>query len=156
MMSVMQVIPVIYSVFLTAWVQLIISVISLVILIAVFIDSIMKERTRKKEKMTDTLAQCHTLLEEAIGMHPSLDTNLGWVMPRGFADEINKKADTLFRSSWVCKGLGEDIRKGASILKSMVQVEYAAANEYLSNQERSELLEKIRNLRDKLAVHLKE
>ena len=129
---------------------------ALVIAIAGLIDSKMKERTRKKEMMVEALAQCHTLLEEAIRMHPSLDTKLGWIMPDGFADEINKKADTLIRSSWVCKGLGEDIRKGASILKSMVQVKYAAADEYLSNKERSELLEKIRNLRDKLAVHLKE
>lgn len=149
----MQELPDIYW---AIWIQIGIALTALIISIAVFIDSRKKERTRKKDRRVDALAQCHTLLEEAIGMHPSLDTNLGWVMPHGFADEINKKADTLFRSSWVCKGLGEDIRKGASILKSMVQVEYAAADEYLSNQERSELLEKTRNLRDKLAVHLKE
>jgi hypothetical protein len=149
----MQSLPDIYW---AVWISVGIASLALVIAIAGLIDSKMKERTRKKEMMVETLAQCHTLLEEAIRMHPSLDTKLGWVMPNGFADEINKKADTLIRSSWVCKGLGDDIRKGASILKSMVQVKYAAADEYLSNKERSELLEKIRNLRDKLAVHLKE
>ena len=114
------------------------------------------EREDQKERRVDALAQCHTLLEEAIGMHPSLDVILGFILPAGFADEINKKADTLFRLSWVCKGLGEDIRKGASILKSMVQVEYAASDKYLDNKERKELLEIIKNLRDKLAIHLNE
>ncbi len=149
----MQSLPDIYW---AIWISVGVASIALIIAIAALIDSRMKERTRKKEMMVDALAQCHTLLEEAIRMHPSLDTNLGFAMPDGFADEINKKADTLIRSSWFCKGLGEDIRKGASILKSMVQVKYAAADEYLSNKERSELLEKIRNLRDKIAIHLNE
>ncbi len=130
------------------WTTISISVLALVISIAVFLDSKLKERTRKKEMKLKALSKCHTLLEEAIRMHPSLDYPVIFVLPDGFAEEINKKADTLTQLSWICKNQGEDDRKGASILKSMVQCEYACDDEYLTNQERRELLEKIKNLRD--------
>lgn len=138
------------------WISVGVASIALIMAIAALIDSRMKERTRKKERRIDALAVCHTLLEEAIKMHPSLDTDTAFIFRDELADEINRRADTLFRLSWVCKGLGEDIRKGVSILKSMAQVEYTTADECLSNEERRELLEKIRNLRDKLAIHLNE
>ena len=60
------------------WITIIMSSLSLVIATAVYIDSRMKERSRKKENTIDALSQCHTLLEEAIRMHPSLDTNMAF------------------------------------------------------------------------------
>ena len=137
------------------WIQLGISVISLLILIAVYYDSKKKERIRKEEMEVKALGQCHTLLKEAIRLHPDLNYPLAFVMSDEFPVEINKKADALTELSWVCTDLGEDIRKGASILKSSVQVIYAAADGYLTNKERSDSLEIIKNLRDKIDVRLK-
>ena len=137
-------------------ITLVISLTSLSVSVAVFLDSKMKERTRKKEMMIDALALCHTLLDEAIRMHPNLAHRVGFGMQPEFADEFNKRADTLVRLSWVCKDLGEDIRKGASVLKSMVRFKHVGTDRNISNKERSEMLEKIIDLKDKIAVYLNE
>lgn len=136
------------------WMPIIISSISLLISIAVYFDSRKKEGTRKHERLVESLSKCHTLLEEAIRMHPSLNTELAFVLPNGFADEISKKADTLTELSWMCSDLAKDIQSGASILKSMVQEEYPCDDEYMSNKERKELLEKVELLRSKLSTRL--
>ncbi len=133
---------------------IIISVTAITISIAVFIDSRIKEGTRKEENMIDAVSQCYTLLEEAIRMHPNLDYPVGFVMKEEFADEINRKADSLTRLSWGCREIGVDIRKSAMILKSMVQVWFAADNQYLSNKERLELLQQVIKLRDKVTDYL--
>jgi hypothetical protein len=135
-------------------IPIIISMISLIISIMVYVDSRKKEQIRKKERMIDALSQAHTLLDEALRMHPSMNTELAFVFPDGFADEINKKADTLVELSWICEDFNQDIREGASILKSLVLIEYAAMDGYLSNRERKELLERISIVRHAIWNHL--
>jgi hypothetical protein len=133
-----------------------ISSISLLVSAIALAISLKKERTRQDERMIEALSKCYTLLEEAIRMHPDLNTTLAFVFPKGFADKIYRKADDLNGLSWACKHLGEDIREAASILKSMVRVEYAASDDYLSNEERRRLLADLATIRDAIAEYLKE
>ncbi|MHA1136707.1 MAG: hypothetical protein ACTSSE_09485 [Candidatus Thorarchaeota archaeon] len=138
------------------WFPIGISLIALVVSIGVFIDSQMKERTRKKENEVEATSKCYTILQEVIDMHPNLDYPVAFVMGVEFYDSINNRADLLIQLSWNCAGLGENIRIGAKLLKSSVKERYAGDDDYLSNEERKKIVEKIATLRDNVYNHLTE
>ena len=140
---------------LVSLISIFIAVVSLVISIAVFYHSRMLENTRKKEKSIDALSRCHSLLDEVITMHPSMDYPITFVMDDDFVGEINEKAVTLTKLSWSCEVLTKEIQNGAEILKSLVRDPYACDDEYLSNQERKELLDSSIELQNKIWEHLR-
>ncbi|MHA1950850.1 MAG: hypothetical protein ACW99G_12625 [Candidatus Thorarchaeota archaeon] len=107
--------------------------------------------------MTDALSQCHTLLEEVIRIiSPHLIFSDGYYPGGDFVKDLIRRGDVLNRLSWSCKHLGEDIRKIALILKSLIPDETVASDNYPSNEEQRRMVNIIATVRNKIADYLKE
>lgn len=134
------------------WIPIIISIVSLIISLAAYYVTQTAEKTRKKEMMIKALTQSHTLLEETVVMHPPLDSPVGFVMDyKKMPEEINNRANELYRLSWFCRDTGDEIRQAVSLMRSLVRSPFAADKAYLSNAERKAIVEKIAGIRDSIS-----
>ena len=130
----------------------IISIVSLIISLAAYYVARTVEKTRKKEMMIKALTRSHTLLEETVVMHPSLDYPVAFVMDHEkMPEEINNRANELYQLSWFCRDTGDEIRLAVSLMKSLVRSPIAADKAYLSNAERKDIVEKIAGIRDSIS-----
>lgn len=82
--------------------------------------------TKARERYLDSLTECHRLLMEGFRV-TVLATYTPTPTPRSFKMEIIRETEgivlSLFKSSWMCKDLGEKIRESAIMLRKVFSKE---------------------------------
>lgn len=134
-------------------ITLIISCMALLVSTVVYLDSRSKEKTRKKELRIQVLAECQTILEDTIRMHPegALKAEVTFMLTLTQVEEIQEHADQLKRLSWRSGKCGEIIRDAALVLESLIRNPYVGR---MPNNECKALIGNLTTTRNTIVEYL--